>query len=81
MQTTHKCYRIDKDQIGFVKFIFEAHEGICVVSTLKSQAESTIVLTISPGCDEEVEVVINDLMQHIRIEPVAMDSPPTHSIY
>ncbi|MCG8687448.1 MAG: DUF4911 domain-containing protein, partial [Desulfobacterales bacterium] len=34
MQTIVKEYVVEKTKIGFIRFIFEAYEGLAVVTTL-----------------------------------------------
>lgn len=80
MQTIKKCYRVDKNQIGYIKFIFEAYDGIAVVSTLKSDTPA-IALTIAPGCETEVEMVLEGLKKELKAEPFAADPDALRSIY
>jgi hypothetical protein len=35
MQSVLKEYTVDKTKIGFIRFIFEAYEGLAVVTTLE----------------------------------------------
>ncbi len=69
MKTIGKLYSIEKKSVGFVKFIFEAYDGIAVVETIDRQA-SIIKLHIAPGCEGDVDDVINELKKEILIEPV-----------
>ena len=69
MKTIGKLYAIEKKSVGFVKFIFEAYDGIAVVETIDRQA-SIIKLHIAPGCEGDVDDVLNELKKEILIEPV-----------
>ena len=69
MKTTQQQYRIDRRQISFVKFIFEAYEGVAVVTTL-DPASGLISLAMAPGCERVVDDVMDDLSQSILIERV-----------
>ncbi len=70
MKTISKFYSIEKKSVGFVKFIFEAYDGIAVVETIDRQA-SIIKLHIAPGCEADVDDVLNELKKEILIEPVS----------
>jgi hypothetical protein len=56
--------------VGFVKFIFEAYDGIAVVETIVPQT-AIIKLHIAPGCESDVEGVLRELKKEILIEPVS----------
>jgi len=60
LQTLHKEYRVDKTRIGFIKFIFEAYEGIAVVTTLDART-GHVRLAIAPDLAEEAFGIIADL--------------------
>ena len=62
--------------MGFVKFIFEAYDGIAVVETI-DRPTSLIKLHVAPGCEQEVDDLINELKKEILIEPVS--SPAEHT--
>ncbi len=70
METISKYYRVDRREICFLRFIFEAYDGIAVVTTIDPQA-GFVVLHISPGCEETVEMILRDLKKEIMIESVA----------
>ena len=70
METISKYYRVDRRKICFLRFIFEAYDGIAVVTTIDPQA-GFVVLHISSGCEETVEMILQDLKKEIMIEPVA----------
>ena len=60
MKTILKEYRVDKTRIGFIKFIFEAHEGIAVATTLDPKT-GHIRLAIAPERTESAFKIIEDL--------------------
>ncbi|MCP4022747.1 MAG: DUF4911 domain-containing protein [Desulfobacteraceae bacterium] len=60
MEMVKKEYRVDKTQIGFIKFIFEAHEGVAVSTTLDAQS-GHIRLAIAPDRLETAQKIISDL--------------------
>lgn len=67
--TVKRYYRIDRGQIHFLKFILEGYDGIAVLSALDPQ-KGLVVLHIGPGCQNVVDMIIQDLQRDIRIEPV-----------
>jgi len=69
LKTIGKLFSIEKKSVGFVKFIFEAYDGIAVVETINRHA-SIIKLHIAPGCETDVDDVLNELKKDILIEPV-----------
>jgi hypothetical protein len=70
LETISKFYSIEKKSISFVKFIFEAYDGIAVVETIDRQA-SIIKLHVAPGCESDVDDVVNELKKEILIELVS----------
>jgi len=73
METTKRYYRIDRTEIAFLRFIFEAYDGIAVVRTMDAQ-KGIILLYIPPGCEDDVEYVLQDLAKQIMIEPIFLQS-------
>ncbi len=66
METIKKYYRVDRREISFLRFIFEAYDGIAVLTTI-DPGLGIVVLHISPDCEEEVEMVLQDLKKDIMI--------------
>jgi hypothetical protein len=66
--SSKRYYRIDRREIAFVKFILEAYDGLAVVSTLDPQA-GIVALHIAPGCEPDVEKLLEDLSRDIMMEP------------
>lgn len=67
MRTIAKYFSVNRSDIGYIKFIFEAHDGLAVISTIKEEKD-TIGIYIAPGCEEEVEELIGHLGQTVKIE-------------
>lgn len=65
MKTLHQTYKVDKTRIGFIKFIFEAYEGLAVATTLDPR-EGIIRLAISPGQEKDVYRVVKDLAKEFE---------------
>ena len=68
MKTVKQYYRVDRRKIHLLKFILEGYDGIALLSTVDSRS-GTVLLYISPGCEEEVEDILRDAAGRMRIEP------------
>jgi hypothetical protein len=65
---THKrYYRVDRRKIAFLRFIFEAYDGLATIETLNPEL-GVIVFYIAPGCETDVDMVLTDLKSDIMIE-------------
>ena len=67
-ETIKRYYRVDRREIAFIKFIFEAYDGLAVLETLDPVA-GLVVFHIAPGCEAEADEVLLDLKREILIEP------------
>ena len=75
LNTVRQIFRVDRRRINLIKFIFEAYEGLAVVTTLDPSA-GIIALRVAPGCEETAGKVILDLSKKFLIEPIEEDSAP-----
>ena len=66
-ETIKQHYRIDRREIAFIRFILEAYDGIATVKTLDPQA-GLIEFQIAPGCERDLEVILEDLKISIMME-------------
>ena len=67
-ETIKRYYRVDRREIAFLKFIFEAYDGIAVLETLDPVA-GIVAFHIAPGCERDVDAILEDLKREIVIEP------------
>jgi len=67
-ETTKKYFRVNRKDIAYLRFIFEAYDGVAVVRTVDPDA-GVIVLHISPGCEADVERILQNLKEDMIIEP------------
>ena len=74
MKTTIQYYRVDRRQIAFIKFIFEAYDGIAGIRTT-DPVKGIIKLHIAPGCQEQVEQVLRDLKKEILVRRLETEFP------
>ena len=66
-ETTRRYYRVDRREISFIRFVFEGCDGLAVLTTLDPSA-GQVVLSIAPGCENDVEAILADLQQEILME-------------
>ena len=71
METSRRVYRVDRCQIGFVKFILEAYDNVAVMSTLDPK-QALVQITMAPGCETMVDGIINSLAGEFEV--VLLDS-------
>jgi hypothetical protein len=72
LKTIAQYYRVDRRQIAFIKFIFEAYDGIAGMRTT-DPVKGIIKLHIAPGCEEQVEQILRDLKKEIMIRRLATE--------
>ncbi|HBN27364.1 MAG TPA: DUF4911 domain-containing protein [Desulfobacteraceae bacterium] len=79
MISQKKYYRVNRREISFIKFIIEAYEGIAILTTIDPE-RGIIVLLVPSGCDEDVDMVINNLKQQIMIEDFKYSKAPDQDV-
>jgi hypothetical protein len=70
METIKKFYRVDRKEISYLRFIFEAYDGIAVLKTTDSNS-GRVEFHIAPGCESDVEMILQNLKNDIMIEPAS----------
>ena len=66
-ETIKRYYRVDRCEIAFLRFIFEAYEGLAIIETLNPES-GVIVFYIAPGCESDVDMILSDLKGDVMIE-------------
>ncbi len=69
MKTIHKEYIVDKTQIGFIRFILEAYEGVAIATTLDAK-KGHIRLAIAPDRMETAFMIVDDLKKDFMFNEV-----------
>ncbi|MBW1867686.1 MAG: DUF4911 domain-containing protein [Deltaproteobacteria bacterium] len=69
METIKKYFRVDRRDISFIKFIIEAYDGLAVMTTV-DRGRGVVELNIAPGCENEVDLILQDLKKDLLIESV-----------
>ncbi len=70
-ETIKRYYRVDRSKIAYLRFIFEAYEGLAIIETLNSES-GTIVFYIAPGCESDVDMILTDLNSDVMMEVVQL---------
>jgi len=66
-ETIKQRYRVDRREIAFIRFIVEAYDGLAIVTTLDPET-GLIEFRIAPGCEQDVEMILQDLKSDIMME-------------
>ena len=69
MEMVKKEYVVDKTMIGFIRFIFEAHEGVAVATTLDSK-KGHIRLAIAPDRLITAQLIVEDLKKDFAFNEI-----------
>ena len=72
-ETIKQYYRVDRRDIAFLRFIFEAYEGLAMIETLNPEL-GVIVFYIAPGCESDVDMILRDLKGDIMLEAANSES-------
>lgn len=67
LETQQKIFRIDRKEIAYLRFIFEACDGVALVRTIDA-GMGIIALHIAPGCEADVAVILKGLKKEIMME-------------
>ena len=72
MKSVMQYYRVDRRKIFFLKFIFEAYEGVVSMTTVDPEM-GIVSLIIPPGCEADVADILTELGKDIRVEPCPVE--------
>jgi len=61
--------RVDRRRIAFLKFIFEAYDGIANLTTIDAKL-GIISVNIPDGCNDTVDKLLEEMGRDILIEPL-----------
>ena len=69
MQGIKQYYRVDKNKIGFLRFIIEAYDNLAIMTTLNAR-EGLVVMNISPSCEGTINALMLSLGHDFYVEPL-----------
>ena len=74
METKKHLLRIDRREIGYLRFILEGYDGLAVLTTMDPRA-GLVALHVPPGCESVVNMILKDLAKEMMIERVSSVRP------
>jgi hypothetical protein len=69
LETSRRCYRVDRSRISFVKFILEAYDNVAVLSTVDAR-RGMVQICIAPGCETLVDGIVAELSREFEMTVV-----------
>jgi len=66
VKSNRKSFYIDRKNIYFIKFIFEAYDGMAQITTIDPLA-AKVELYIAPGCQPDVDRLLDALKRDVLI--------------
>ena len=72
-ETIKRYYRVDRREIAFLRFVFEAYDGLAMIETINPES-GLIVFYIAPGCESEVDMILGDLKVDIMMEAAQVEN-------
>ena len=72
MKTNKYIYRVDRYEINYIRIILESYDGMAVLKTIDPKLGLIEVLT-SPGCDNMIMELIEDLRKNEGMEISSID--------
>lgn len=69
MGCVERYFKLRREDIVFVKYTFEALDNLVVVSTVNRDRD-IIVIRIAPGCEDEVERVLESFEGTVSLEEI-----------
>ncbi len=73
METVKRIFRVDRREINYLRVIIESYDGMAVVRTIDPNT-AVIELQISPGCEDLVFGLLDDLVENEGIKLVPIPS-------
>jgi hypothetical protein len=66
LRSTRKVFQVERKSVGYIKFIFEAYDGIATITTI-DPFPAKIEINIAPGSEIDVDKILDDLHKDILI--------------
>jgi len=66
---TVRYFLVSPEKICYLRFILEGYEGAAVVTTLQPHS-GLVQLSIAPGCEDDVQQILNFERSSLRLRPV-----------
>ncbi len=74
METTKWMFRVNREDIHYLRTTIEAYDGMAVVRTVDPK-EATIELLIAPGCEALISKLLTSLKEKekIPLQPIGTE--------
>ena len=66
LETSTRCYRVDRREISFIKFVLEAYDNLAVLSTVDPH-QGMVRIRIAPGCEALVDGIVTGLSETVTL--------------
>lgn len=73
MDTVQWYFRVNREDIAYMKFVLESYEGLGVLRTVDPRG-GIVEVMVPPGLEEDMEMVLKGLRDEISIERIT--TPP-----
>ncbi len=70
-----RSIRVDKNHIGYIKWLLESHDGMATPTT-REGTEDVLDLLVSPDFESEFDEFLVALGRELSVEPVAAPETP-----
>ena len=70
MDTVQWCFKVNREDIAYLKFVLESYEGLGVLRTVDPRS-GIVEVMVPPGLEEDMEMVLEGLRDEISIERIA----------
>jgi len=64
----HRCFRLERANIGYLRFILEGYDGLIFMRTLDPR-EALVEVTYAPACSADAEAVLAALAVECAMTP------------
>ncbi len=70
MDTVQWYFKVNREDIAYLKFVLESYEGLGVLRTVDPRS-GIVEVMVPPGLEEDMEMVLEGLRDEISIERIA----------
>jgi len=70
MDTVQWYFKVNREDIAYLKFVLESYEGLGVLRTVDPRS-GIVEVMVPPGLEEDMEMVLKGLRDEISIERIA----------
>jgi len=69
MDTVQWYFRVNREDIAYMKFVLESYEGLGVLRTV-DPGSGIVEVMVPPGLEEDMEIVLKGLRDEISMERI-----------